>query len=102
MKPDETDANQVIEDFLSGDPRAKELQEMTDSLEARFQCMKKDLEFLPEGSEEKESMQESLKEMKKQIMVLRREQMITQFVEDSVKISLNANGLLNGAEDLEL
>ncbi|HZO91761.1 MAG TPA: hypothetical protein VFB38_25820 [Chthonomonadaceae bacterium] len=90
------DEEQIIEEFLGEHPRARELRLMRAALEQRRAAFERDLERAA-GESERASLKAKIAELNKQIEVLRQEEAITTFVEDSVRVTLHKPSL----EDLE-
>lgn len=79
---------QVIEEFLEGKPRAAELAEMAEALEVRRQNFERERSAAKEEARRKE-WSARVKEVEEQIRVLREEQAITDFVENSIRATVN-------------
>lgn len=94
--------DRVINDFLGGEVRSDELHEMVEALSARLEDRRNELSKLASGSADWDVLQAELKELEKQVLVLKREEAITQFVEDSVKMTLSTSEMLEGGEEMEL
>lgn len=77
------DVERVIEEFLDGKPRASTLRNLRLALEAKLRRMEQD----PSASSEQ------IQELREQVRVLYEEELITQFVEDSVRFTLSADTL---------
>ncbi|MGQ9879469.1 MAG: hypothetical protein ACUVSV_01220 [Armatimonadota bacterium] len=77
------DVGRVIEEFLDGKPRASTLRDLRLALEAKLCRMEQD----PSASSEQ------IQELREQVRVLYEEELITQFVEDSVRFTLSADTL---------
>lgn len=77
------DVERVIEGFLDGKPRASTLRDIRLALEAKLRRMEQD----PSASSEQ------IQELREQVRVLYEEELITQFVEDSVRFTLSADTL---------
>lgn len=77
------DVERVIEEFLDGKPRASTLRNLRLALEAKLRRMEQD----PSASSEQ------VQELREQVRVLYEEELITQFVEDSVRFTLSADTL---------
>lgn len=77
------DVERVIEEFLDGKPRASTLRDIRLALEAKLRRMEQD----PSASSEQ------IQELREQVRVLYEEELITQFVEDSVRFTLSADTL---------
>jgi hypothetical protein len=78
------DAEKAIDEALEGKPRSSELAEMVAALEVRRATFGRELARA--GSEEdRKSWTQRLKEVDKQVELLRQEMAITDFVERSVR-----------------
>ncbi len=83
----------VIEEFLQGQPRAHQWREWKEALKKRLYYLQKELSSLPpEASvEERENLEQRIKETQEQIRALEIEEIITQFVEDSIRLALRTS-----------
>ncbi len=77
------DVERVIEEFLEGKPRAATLRELRQALEAKLRRLEDDPSASPE----------QLEQLREQARVLYEEELITQFVEDSIRFTLSADAL---------
>ncbi|MCS6950311.1 MAG: hypothetical protein NZ520_07625 [bacterium] len=77
------DVERVIEEFLEGKPRASTLRELRQALELRLRRLEEDPSTPPE----------QLQELREQVRVLYEEELITQFVEDSIRFTLGADAI---------
>ncbi|MCS6829225.1 MAG: hypothetical protein RMM08_08475 [Armatimonadota bacterium] len=77
------DVERVIEEFLDGKPRAAALRELRQALELKLRRLEDDPSTPPE----------QLQELREQVRVLYEEELITQFVEDSIRVTLSADAL---------
>lgn len=77
------DVERVIGEFLDGKPRASTLRDLRLALEAKLRRMEQD-PFAPS---------EQIQELREQVRMLYEEELITQFVEDSVRFTLSADTL---------
>jgi len=84
--PDQTD--QIIEEFLDGKPRARELARMIDALESRRAALVRERESTRDPARLRQ-WDARLREVDRQIAVLREELAITGFVEDSIRVAVN-------------
>lgn len=84
--PDE--AEEAIGEVLSGRPRAGDLAEMVAALRARREALARERDAAPDEAGRK-AWETRLREADRQIGVLREEQAITEFVELSVRASVN-------------
>ncbi len=80
--------DEVIEDFLEGQPRAERWREYRLALTTRLDAAKEKHAATTEGTADRAELDERIKELREQIRVLAEEEAITQFVEDSVRSSL--------------
>ena len=90
------DAEQAIDDILGENPRANELRGMRYALEQRRAAFQKD-KAQTKDDRERASLTAKVSELEKQIAALQREEAITTFVEDSVRVTIHKPSL----EDLE-
>ena len=79
---------EAIEEFLEDNPRAADLAEMIAALEIRRQSFNRELKSASDDARKKE-WESKIREVDKQIKVLREEQAITSFVEDSIRVTVN-------------
>jgi ABC-type phosphate transport system auxiliary subunit len=86
------DTEQVIEEFLGENPRARELRLLRAALEQRHQVFVKE-RAQAHDAREKQNLQGRIAELEKQIEALRQEEAITQFVEDSVRVTVQKPSL---------
>lgn len=77
------DVERVIEEFLEGKPRASTLRELRLALEQRLRRLEEDPSTPPE----------QIQELREQVRVLYEEELITQFVEDSIRFTLGADAV---------
>lgn len=85
---------QAIEQFLGEQPRAEEWARLRRTLEERLQRVTRDRETAP--PEQHALLDARLKALRAQIAVLEQEELITQFVEDSVRVTLAMGSVLDG------
>jgi len=91
------DEQAAIDQFLGDKPSSAQLREWRETLLTRLRRLRRELrEAEPDQAV---SLRARLAEMKRQIAVLEQEEMITEFVEDSVRVTLAMGGL---AEDERL
>ena len=88
MSETNDDVEQAIEEILEGKPRAEELAEMIAALEERRATFQREHDDATDEARRKERAAR-LKEVDKQIALLREEQAITDFVERSVRVAAN-------------
>jgi hypothetical protein len=77
---------QAIEQFLGDQPRAEEWARMRCTLQERLERLIREREALP--SEQRAALDARLRALREQIAALEREELITRFVEDSVRVTL--------------
>ena len=77
------DVERVIEEFLDGKPRASTLRELRQALQLKLRQIEEDPSTSPE----------QIEELREQVRVLYEEELITQFVEDSIRFTLSADAL---------
>jgi hypothetical protein len=82
---DETE--RAIDEALAGRPRAEELAEMIAALEVRRETFQRERDAAAPA--ERETWEARMREAERQIEVLREEQAITEFVENSVRVTVN-------------
>lgn len=83
---DET--QEAIEQALEGNPRASELAEMIAALEVRRDTFARERDSTADTGARKE-WDHRIREAEKQIRILREEMAITDFVEKSVRVTVN-------------
>ena len=83
-----SEEEQAITEVLGENPRAQELQAMRIALEQRREGMRKERERVPDKAEQTR-LHAKIQELNKQIEALRQEEGITQFVENSVRVTLH-------------
>lgn len=94
----EREEQAAVEEFLGDKPSSAQLREWRDTLAARAARLRRELkEARPEQAP---TLRTRLGEMERQIAALEQEQLITEFVEDSVRVTL-AMGSINEGERLE-
>jgi ABC-type phosphate transport system auxiliary subunit len=84
--------DEVIDDVLGENPRARELRLMRAALEERRTAFRGDLERAADSAEQKR-VQGKLKALDRQIDALRQEEGIAEFVETSVRVTLSKAAL---------
>ncbi len=82
------DEEALIDTFLGENARAMELRVLRKTLENRRNVFLRELESAKDDKE-RERIQSKIKEMSKQIQVLGEEEMISDFVERSVRMTLH-------------
>ncbi len=87
----------TIREFLGERPAAAQLREWRDALERRLDAL--------EGDRKKAagpvpaSLESKIAQLKRQITALQEEEAITQFVEDSVRVTLAMGAVSEGMDD---
>lgn len=82
----------VIDDVLGENPRASELRLMRAALEQRRDALRSEAERSTDETE-RSRLASRLKVLDKQIDALRQEEGITEFVENSVRVTLSKSAL---------
>ena len=80
---------EIIEEFLEGQPRAAKWREYRLALQTRLDAAKEKQALTAAGSSERAALDERILELREQVRVLAEEEVITRFVEDSVHASLS-------------
>jgi len=88
---------QAIEQFLGDQPRSEEWARMRHTLLERLRRVTEERDSLP--PEQRAGLDARIKSMREQIAVLEREELVTRFVEDSVRVTLAMGSAVD--EDLE-
>lgn len=86
------DEEEVIDEFLGENPRARDLRLMRQALEHRLGMFQRDHER-SKDERERAMMISKIAEMHKQIAAIRQEEEITAFVEGSVRVTLRNSPL---------
>ncbi|MGC8669239.1 MAG: hypothetical protein ACP5VE_14100 [Chthonomonadales bacterium] len=94
----EDPVEQVIDEFLEGGPRAEQLAQMVQALQARRRSFVLERDGAP--PEERSHWEAAIREIDDQIRVLREEEAITRFVEQSIRATINRHLPDEGEEDL--
>jgi hypothetical protein len=84
---DRNAADEVIESFLEGHPRAQEWQEWRRALAARLSALRADREALPPGANAAE-LDAQIAELEEYLAALTEEAAITEFVEASIRAAV--------------
>lgn len=87
----------AIQRFLGERPRAEELARMRATLEARLRRLVRERQQAP--PETRAALDARVKTLQEQIAALEQEELITQFVEDSVRVTLAMGSVVE--EDAE-
>lgn len=82
------DEEEVIDEFLGENPRARELRLMRAALEQRREAFQRERERT-KNEREHANLTSRISELDRQIAVLRQEEEITGFVETSVRLTLH-------------
>jgi hypothetical protein len=86
------EVEQAIEEVLQGKPRARELEMMISALEIRRDTFRRERDSTDDPDNRRE-WESRLQETESQIATLREELAITEFVENSVRVTLNKPSL---------
>ncbi len=87
--------DQAIDEALEGSDRAQTWADYVAALEVRQSRLERDLE-LSHDQDERTNIQQKLDEIDEQIEVLREEEKITKFIEDTVTFSYEVQRLSDG------
>ena len=87
--------DEAIREFLGDRPGADELTEWRATLEDRLQKLKAERD---KSSKATPGLENKIRQLEKQISALRQEEAITQFVEDSVRVTLSMGAVVEGVE----
>lgn len=77
----------VVDSFMEGSVRASRLGELCDALRLRIRALREEIKRTP-PSPARQTLEDRFAEARKQLAILRQEQAISQFVEDSVRVTL--------------
>ena len=80
---------EVIEEFLEGQPRAQEWAELKEALTGRLRDAIAQRDSLPANDPARAGWEDRIAELREQVAALATEEAITEFVEDSVRASLS-------------
>lgn len=86
------EVDQAIEEVLQGKPRARELERMISALEIRRDTFQRERDSTDDPDDRRE-WEARLRETESQIATLREELAITEFVENSVRVTINRPAL---------
>jgi polyhydroxyalkanoate synthesis regulator phasin len=89
---------EMIEQFLGNQPSSAQLREWRETLMARARRLRQELGEA--GPSQAVSLKSRLAELERQIAALEQEELITEFVEDSVRVTL-AMGSVGEGEPVE-
>ena len=100
MAQSDTHSSEILEEFLGDTPRAAEWRALRDALRERLRALvrSRDLETDPAALT---ALETQIAALRKQVAALETEEVVAQFVEDSIKASLArapAYGSLEGEE----
>lgn len=101
MAQKDTQSSDILEEFLGDTPRATEWRELREALRDRLKAMlrSRDTETEPLALL---TLETQIASLRKQVAVLETEEVVAQFVEDSIKASLArapAYGSLDGEDE---
>ena len=87
MAQKDTQSSDILEEFLGDTPRATEWRVLRQALRDRLKAMLhlRDLETEPAA---REALEPQIAALRKQVAALETEEVVAQFVEDSIKASL--------------
>lgn len=80
--------DEVIEDFLGGQPRAQTWRALKETLQARLTDAVAARDALDPGDARRPAWEKKVRELRVQVGALAQEEAVTQFVEESVRASL--------------
>ena len=89
-----TEEQAAIEQFLGKDPSSAQLRQWRETLLARSKRLRQELKEADPKQEA--ALRARLAEMSRQIAALEQEEMITEFVEDSVRVTLAMGSVAEG------
>lgn len=92
--------DEVVEEFMKGNLRADQFQDLCDALKLRIRNMA-DLLERTSNPAERTDLEKRIKQARMQLSVLRQEQAISQFVEDSLRVTLKNDAANPDPEDEE-
>jgi hypothetical protein len=81
--------DEVIEEFLEGQPRASYWRELRESLQGRLREAEEELKDVPAGDPNRPALEKRVQDLRAQVAALATEEAVTEFVEDSVRASLS-------------
>jgi polyhydroxyalkanoate synthesis regulator phasin len=93
------DNDEAVRDFLGDRPEAEQLRAWRVTLEQRLRSLEQDLE--KSGTAPLPALKTKIEQLKRQVAALREEEAITQFVEDSVRVTLAMGTASEGPDYLE-
>jgi hypothetical protein len=89
------DESEAIRDFLGDRPEANQLRDWRETLERRLASLQAEQK---KGVPLPPALTRQLEQLKRQITALREEEAITEFVEDSVRVTLHMGALDSGLD----
>ncbi len=89
-----TEEEEAVAHFLGDQPSSAQFRQWRETLAARSQRLRRDLNDA--APEQAPALRARLAEMDRQIAALEREQLITEFVEDSVRVTLAMGSIAEG------
>jgi hypothetical protein len=90
---------EAIRQFLGDRPEAEQLREWRETLEHRLEALEKDRQRA--SADVAPAMDAKITQLKRQIAALLEEEAITQFVQDSVRVTLAMGAASEGMEEYE-
>ena len=93
--------DEVIEEFLEGQPRAQAWREMRETLEARLKDAVAARDGIDPEDPQLPGLERRVRDLRAQVAALGQEEAITQFVEESVRASLNRPRPFDESDDEE-
>ena len=82
-------SDQVIEEFLEGQPRAETWRSLRETLQARLKDAVASRDAIDPEDPRRSALERKVRELREQVAALAQEEAITQFVEDSVRASVS-------------
>ena len=79
---------EILDTFFEGQARADSWQALREALQARLQDVLAERAALPEGDSRRSALGRKIAEMRQQVEALRQEEIVSRFVEDSVRATL--------------
>ena len=89
-----TEEHDAVEQFLGENPSSAQLRQWRETLRARARRLRRELKAA--SPEQAPALRTRLAEMARQIAALEREELITEFVEDSVRVTLAMGSIAEG------
>jgi len=94
------DVDEVIDEFMEDTPRAREWRAMREALEERLKSLKLEIQ----GAHDIDvvvALQRRVSQVREQIAALKQEEVVSQFVEDSLRVSLARPMAIRNDEDAD-